>query len=308
MGTVTSTVRLFFRLGYLGDAFHGSQIQPDVRTVQGELIRVFRSLKWLDPQNEEHILVLSSRTDAGVHVRVNGGIVTIERELWNALTPKKMIRAIDDRLDKNVAFLTVEEVDEDWNPRLAEFRVYRYRLEGIEFWKAPNVEKFNSWLQCFVGTYDARNFARLEEGKNPMRTILSAKPWIESERLVGFEITGEAFLWNQVRRTANALFRLSIGELTQNQIIEAIEEPLKPVDFGVSPPEWLVLWGVSWEEFPLPESTHITSLSPPPTGRTAERTRRSRWQQAAQHEMKTMLYNEWATIGMLPLSYHNSSE
>ena len=29
--------RLHFRIGYLGDAFHGSQIQPDVRTVQGEL-------------------------------------------------------------------------------------------------------------------------------------------------------------------------------------------------------------------------------------------------------------------------------
>ena len=39
--------RLHFRIGYLGDAFHGSQIQPDVRTVQGELIRVFKKLGWL---------------------------------------------------------------------------------------------------------------------------------------------------------------------------------------------------------------------------------------------------------------------
>jgi tRNA pseudouridine38-40 synthase len=305
---VASTVRLFFRLGYLGDAFHGSQIQPDVRTVQGELIRVFRSLKWLDPDNEGHLLVLSSRTDAGVHVRINGGIVTLERELWDALTPKKMIRAIDDRLDDNIAFLTVEEVSDEWNPRMAAFRVYRYRLEGMEFWKAPEIEQFNAWLQLFVGTYDARNFARLEEGKNPMRTILNAQPWTDNGRLIGFEITGEAFLWNQVRRTANALFRLAIGELSEQDIVEAIEQPLTPVDFGVAPPEWLVLWGVSWEEFPLPISTHLTSLSPPPTGRSAERTRRSRWQKAAQHEVKTMLYNEWATIGTLPLSYHNSRE
>ena len=141
-----------------------------------------------------------------------------------------------------------------------------------------------------------------------MRTILKAEPWIENGRLIGFELTGEAFLWNQVRRTANALFRLAIGELTLEQIVEAIEEPMKPVDFGVAPPEWLVLWGVSWDEFPLPESSHSTSLSAPPTGRTAERTRRSRWQRAAQHEVKTMLYSEWATIGTLPVSYHNSRE
>ncbi len=39
--------RLHFRIGYLGDAFHGSQIQPDVRTVQGELIHAFQKLEWI---------------------------------------------------------------------------------------------------------------------------------------------------------------------------------------------------------------------------------------------------------------------
>ena len=137
-----STVRLAFRIGYLGDAYHGSQIQPDVSTVQGELIQVFRSLKWLDPQDERHNLVLSSRTDAGVHVRVNGGVVRIDKELWTALTPRKMVRALDDRLPQDIAFLDVKEVDEDWNPRMAEYRVYRYRLECIEFWQDPG-EVFN---------------------------------------------------------------------------------------------------------------------------------------------------------------------
>ena len=54
------SVRLAFRIGYLGDAYLGSQIQPDVETVQGELIRVFESLKWLDRESQEHNLVLSS--------------------------------------------------------------------------------------------------------------------------------------------------------------------------------------------------------------------------------------------------------
>jgi len=87
------------------------------------LIRVFRSLKWLTGPEEEQLLVLSSRTDAGVHVRINGGIVDLDRELWSALSPRKMIRAVDDRLDGAIAFLTVEEVEEDFNPRMALLRV-----------------------------------------------------------------------------------------------------------------------------------------------------------------------------------------
>ena len=301
-------VRLFFRIGYLGDAFHGSQIQPDVRTVQGELIRVFRSLKWLTGPKEDQLLVLSSRTDAGVHVRINGGIVDLEKDLWAALTPRKIIRAVDDRLDNNIALLTVEEVEPNFNPRMALHRTYRYRLEGMDFWEEPDHDDFTRWLSLFVGTYDARNFARLEEGKNPMRTILNAQPWMDQGRLIGFEITGEAFLWNQVRRTANALFRLAVGEITVTEVNEAISNPMKEADFGVAPPEWLVLWGVAWEHAPIPESTHTTRLSAPPTGRTAERTRKGRWQQAAQHEMKTMLYNEWADIGVLPIAYHTRSQ
>ena len=170
-------VRLAFRIGYLGDSFHGSQIQPDVKTVQGELIKAFNQLKWLDKNRDGHNLVLSSRTDAGVNVRLNGGVVTIKRSLWQALTPRKMIRAVDDHLSDEIAFLDVHEVDEEWNPRIAKHRVYRYRLEGIESWKYPG-EVFSEWLELFVGTYDARNFARMEEGKNPMRKIYSCTPWI----------------------------------------------------------------------------------------------------------------------------------
>ena len=301
-------VRLFFRIGYLGDAFHGSQIQPDVKTVQGELIRVFRSLKWLKGPEEEQLLVLSSRTDAGVHVRINGGIVDLDADLWKALTPRKMIRAVDDRLDPSLVFLTVEEVANDHNPRMALHRVYRYRLEGMEFWIEPDHQAFADWLGLFVGTYDARNFARLEEGKNPMRTILDVQPWMDGDRLMGFEIKGEAFLWNQVRRVANALFRIAVGELTPDDVRKAIDDPMTPVDFGVAPPEWLVLWGVAWEGQPIPSSTHGLSFTAPPTGKTAERTRKGRWQRAAQHELKTMLYNEWATIGALPVVKHSRTQ
>ena len=301
------SVRLGFRIGYLGDGYHGSQIQPDVKTVQGELIRVFRSLKWLEDSTNEHNLVLSSRTDAGVHVRLNGGTVHIKRDLWDALTPRKMVRALDDRLPEDIAFLDVQEVDEKWNPRMANFRVYRYRLEGIEFWKYPG-EHFADWLKMFEGTYNATNFARLEEGKNPIRTIHSCTPWVVQGRIIGFQIVGEAFLWNQVRRTAMALHRLSIGEITPEEVKRALDYPEIECDFGVAPPDWLILWGVDWDLMPLPNSSDEQSriLTPPPTGPAVERTMRKRWRQGARHELKNLLYQEWAELGELPVVKHRT--
>ena len=238
--------------------------------------------------------MLSSRTDAGVNVRRNGGVVTIEKTLWDSLNRRKMVRAVDDRLPDDIVFLDVKEVGDDWNPRMASHRVYRYRLEGIQGWKYSE-EKFQNWLDLFVGTYDARNFARLEEGKNPIRKIFSCTPWIVNGRVVGFEIVGEAFLWNQVRRTAMALYGLSTGELSEQQIIDAIQQPESAVDFGVAPPEWLILWDVIWPDFEHQTSDETEfSFTPPPEDEYLERTMMNRWQIGSKLEMECMLFHEWS--------------
>ena len=83
-------------------------MQPDAAgQFQGELIKAFRKLKWLDEDDSGHNLVLSSRTDAGVNVRRNGGVVTVAKSLWDSITERKMIRAVDDRLPEEIAFLSV---------------------------------------------------------------------------------------------------------------------------------------------------------------------------------------------------------
>jgi tRNA pseudouridine38-40 synthase len=293
-------VHLAVRIGYLGDAFHGSQVQPDVRTVQGELQRVLTSLGWWDP--DHHLMVLGSRTDAGVHVRRNGGLLTLDRDLWEQTGARKVVRAIDDRLPEELRLLDVQEVSPSWNPRLALHRVYRYRLEGIEGWVCDDVDVFQRHLQHFVGTYDARNMARLEEGKDPVRTVLSATPWTVGGRVVGFEIVGLAFLWNQVRRTAMAVHGLQTGRLTEEEVRSAIDRPDLPADFGVAPAEWLVLWDVVWEDLDGPPPRVIDRLWAPPPNHAGggERTMRRRWEAGARAEVAAMLQHEWSHLGRLP--------
>ena len=104
---------------------------------------MFRSLKWLTGPEDEHLLVLSSRTDAGVHVRINGGIVDLDRSLWRP-SPRKMIRAVDDRLDPSAVFLTVEEVT-DFNPAWPSTELTATAW-ATELWIEPNHEDFRRWF------------------------------------------------------------------------------------------------------------------------------------------------------------------
>lgn len=292
-------VHLALRVGYLGAAFHGSQVQPDVVTVQGELQRVLRSLGWWS--DGEHTMILGSRTDAGVNVRRNGGLLTLDRELYEKIGDRKLVRAMADRLPDHLAVLDAIEVPEGWNPRLADHRVYRYRLEGMEGWWADDSERFQRHLNLFVGTHDVRNFARMEEGKNPIRTVVSASPWSVGGRIVGFEIVGHSFLWNQVRRIAMAVHSMELGRLSEDEVRDALERPEVPVDFGVAPAEWLILWDVVWDALPSVESpVRAMTWQPSPTrAEGAERTMRRRWSAGASAEIEALLHHEWSALGRL---------
>lgn len=292
-------VHLALRVGYLGAAFHGSQVQPDVVTVQGELQRVLRSLGWWS--DGEHTMILGSRTDAGVNVRRNGGLLTLDRELYEKIGDRKLVRAMADRLPDHLAVLDAIEVPEGWNPRLADHRVYRYRLEGMEGWWADDLERFQRHLDLFVGTHDVRNFARMEEGKNPIRTVVSASPWSVGGRIVGFEIVGHSFLWNQVRRIAMAVHSMELGRLSEDEVRDALERPEVPVDFGVAPAEWLILWDVVWDALPSVESpVRAMTWQPSPTrAEGAERTMRRRWSAGASAEIEALLHHEWSALGRL---------
>ena len=54
------------KLGYIGSNFYGFQRQPNLRTVEDELIYHLEKLNYIDNPKENHFRV-SGRTDRGVH-------------------------------------------------------------------------------------------------------------------------------------------------------------------------------------------------------------------------------------------------
>ncbi|MCX6667696.1 MAG: hypothetical protein NTV74_05605, partial [Euryarchaeota archaeon] len=51
----------------------------------------------------------------------------------------------------------------------------------------------------------------------------------------------QTFLWHQIRRVVSALEKAISGKLEKEQIIDALANPDKKVDFGLAPAEPLIL-------------------------------------------------------------------
>jgi tRNA pseudouridine38-40 synthase len=211
-------------LAYDGTDFHGWQIQPNLRTVQGELKEAFQKLF-----NHDVNVFGSGRTDAGVHAHRQVANVqtirTMERQaiLWgaNALLPRE------------IRILSIDEVDPGFHARRsARSKTYEYRV-----WRGAVVSPF----QCryvyacryplfedamdrgtahFLGTHDFTSFcATATEVEDRTRTIYEAK-WDRSGEEWVFRIRGNGFLQYMVRTISGTLLQIGRGRLSVDQLPE----------------------------------------------------------------------------------------
>ena len=86
--------RFLVAIGYHGNSFHGSQIQPDVGTVEGAMRNALRRLTWWS----EGCLEMSSRTDSGVSVRANLARIDLPRSVSSNTSNDSIVRALNDHL------------------------------------------------------------------------------------------------------------------------------------------------------------------------------------------------------------------
>jgi len=130
----------------------------------------------------------------------------------------------------------VREVEESFYPRYAMQRQYRYylRTEGLD------CDTIRDAACVFLGEHDFRNFAKVEEGKDPVR-CLDTLTLSESGRFLVLDFVAQTFLWHQVRRMVAGLIRVGFGKLTKDDLVGALVHPEVRVDFGLAPAEPLIL-------------------------------------------------------------------
>lgn len=197
------------RLFYLGEAYHGSQHQPHVRTVQGELIDAL--MKWSGESHSPQTVRFSGRTDRGVHSI--GQIVVISSE-----KPIDIDR-INKHLPDDIILWAMADAPSDFQPRFsALMRHYRYFLD--DSWQSVDIHRIRDAIALLVGSNDYGLLSKPELGRNSVTTVLNIV--LSEENGIRFiDFFGTSFLWKFVRKTVTILQEIGLG-IADLSIIDAI--------------------------------------------------------------------------------------
>ncbi len=207
-------LRVAFKHAYFGWNFHGNQYQPHIRTVDGE---IFRALKRMGMDARERKYRIAGRTDAGVSAL--GNVFSLNLDSFDPW----FIRALNANLPDDIAVWGYALVDEKFNPRNAESRVYRYVMldEGYD------LDAMKDAAKILAGRHDFSGFAKA--CRPCIREIYFSEITKHGDFVV-YTVEGNAFAWNMVRKIVTAL--KMAGRDANAEIVERILEgnsiPLKP--------------------------------------------------------------------------------
>lgn len=248
-------------VAYDGGPFAGFVVQPGQRTVAGELLGALRAM---DPKVRE--IRGASRTDAGVHAR--GQRVAFDTE--TSIPPRGWALGVSRHLPDEISVRRAAIVPEGFSPRFSN-RGKRYRylvlrdpvrdpfLEG-RVWRAPGtldaaaIERASRECEAAIGTHDFGAFrSSADEREVAVRTIRSLTVTVDpaDDRVVRFDVEGDAFLHNMVRILVGTLVDVARGHKPAGTIARALASRDRG-DAGITAPSS----GLYLEEVLLDEEGH----------------------------------------------------
>ena len=201
---------------YDGTDFHGWQLQPQARTVQGELETAIARLVGTPLRASS-----AGRTDAGVHAA--GQVVCFHAE--RAIAPPVVRRALNAMTGADLAVRAVECVADDFDPRRhAASRRYVYRIwnrrEPSPFWRRYSwlvprdldVSAMQHAAAQLVGEYDFSSFRGAGcDAAHPRRRVVCSR-FSTDGPMLAYEIEATAFLRHMVRNIIGTLIEVGLGQ------------------------------------------------------------------------------------------------
>lgn len=218
-------MNLKFVISYDGSIYKGSQKQPNEKTVEDELLRVFKRL------NIDTKIILSGRTDKEVHAT---------GQVFNAQIPSywtdfnKFREILNTHLDSSVCIRKISKVNDDFHSRFhAKSRTYRYIITSKP--TTPFNEKFITYVKDidekllkeaikeFIGVYDFKYFHKTGSDKDITVREIFDTAFYKYKDIYVFKFTANSYLRSQIRLMVGFLLAINNAKLS----IEDLKEQLK---------------------------------------------------------------------------------
>ncbi len=221
--------RILLIIEYDGTNYHGSQLQVNAPTIQGEIEKALKKLT-----GERTRIKTASRTDAGVHAR--GQVVSFDTKA--GLPLKSFIDGLNHHLPSDIAVREAHKVEPSFDVRRrAVSREYRHYIlnsptrsplrQGYSWRVAGKLdnEAMNRACQALVGRHDFASFvssAATARQKRTVRDVFKAEITQDGDMVI-FDIVANSFLPHQVRNTIGTLVKVGQGKMTEDEFKNMIE-------------------------------------------------------------------------------------
>jgi tRNA pseudouridine38-40 synthase len=209
--------RFELRLQYDGTGFHGWQVQPGLRTVQGELEVVLTRIT-----GGHRAVTGSGRTDAGVHA--TGQVASVDvPDRWDAESLRSALNALSPR---DVWVEAARQVPADFHARYdAVARTYRYRVglaaEAFSPFHRPycwplrdelDATALRAAARLLPGERSFRAFATAGQPERGDRCRVQVARWTDWEGIgLEFTITADRYLRHMVRYLVGTMVDVGRG-------------------------------------------------------------------------------------------------
>jgi tRNA pseudouridine38-40 synthase len=213
---ILKNIRL--EIEYSGTKYCGWQVQPNTKrkSIQAVIENVLFQVL-----GEEVKLIVSGRTDAGVHALAQ--IANFHTSSKIKLDKLKL--ALNGILPKDIKISAIKEVPQNFHSRFSsKAKIYRYTilnrshssplLEGKVYFYPHflNLRLMREEAKVLLGKHNFSSFqASLGKERNPVKTI---KRLVITRRkdLIYIEIEADGFLYNMVRNIAGTLVKIGRGK------------------------------------------------------------------------------------------------
>lgn len=210
---------------YDGSSYHGWQIQPDLRTIQGVMREKIAQITQGDVN-----LIGAGRTDAGVHAL--GQVANFQTE--SAIDLIALQRGLNSLLPPDIVITEVEEVEEEFHARFsARSKVYEYHILNRSYpsallranaWFIPYKLDLPSMRKCgklLIGSHDFSSFrASGDESRHSIREIIHLEIEKRQDNLIVLTIEANAFLREMVRSIVGTLVDVGRGKTSFSEFKE----------------------------------------------------------------------------------------